>query len=115
MTTPVTWIAIGALADIPPRGARTVTTRDGEIAVFRTAADEVYALYNACPHKGGPLAQGIVHGRAVTCPLHNMVFDLATGEAGGEEKACARTAPVRLEGDRILLGLSAEALGVRAA
>jgi len=61
------WIDIGALDDIPRRGARVVKTPAGCIAVFRTEADEIYALDDRCPHKGGPLSQGIVHGRSVTC------------------------------------------------
>jgi nitrite reductase (NADH) small subunit len=68
------WIDIAALADIPLRGARVVKTHAGCVAVFRTAADDVFALDNTCPHKAGPLAEGIVHGAAVTCPLHNWVI-----------------------------------------
>jgi len=68
------WIDIAALADVPKRGARLVKTAHGCVAVFRTGADEVFALDNACPHKNGPLAEGIVHGKAVTCPLHNWVI-----------------------------------------
>ncbi|MEL7137806.1 MAG: Rieske 2Fe-2S domain-containing protein, partial [Pseudomonadota bacterium] len=60
------WIDIGALDDIPVRGARVVRTRVGCLAVFRTGADEVFALADQCPHKGGPLSEGIVHGRSVT-------------------------------------------------
>lgn len=75
------WIEIGRLEDIPPLGARTVGMPDGDIAVFRTSADEVFALKDACPHRGGPLSQGIVHGRKVTCPLHNWCIGLADGAA----------------------------------
>ena len=73
------WLDIGAVTDIPLRGARVVRTPNGCVAVFRVADDEVYALDNRCPHKGGPLAEGIVHGRHVTCPLHNWVISLETG------------------------------------
>ena len=62
------WLDIGTLDDIPRQGARTVTTPRGDIAVFRTLGDEIFALDDRCPHKGGPLSQGIVHGRSVTCP-----------------------------------------------
>lgn len=79
-------ITIGKLDDIPRRGARCVTTRSGRIAVFRTADDKVFALEDRCPHRGGPLSQGIVHGHAVTCPLHNWVFDLETGQAQGADE-----------------------------
>ena len=70
------WFAIGNIADIPLRGARCVKTPQGKIAVFRTAENEVFAIEDHCPHKGGPLSQGIVHAKAVTCPLHNWVISL---------------------------------------
>jgi nitrite reductase (NADH) small subunit len=97
------WLDIGPLDTIPPRGARTVKTPLGCVAVFRTGDDAVYALDNACPHKQGPLADGIVHGRSVTCPLHAWVFDLVTGEAQGLEQGRVATFPARIEGGRILL------------
>jgi nitrite reductase (NADH) small subunit len=99
------WLDIGTLDDIPRQGARTVTTRLGAIAVFRTLADEVYALDDRCPHKGGPLSQGIVHGRSVTCPLHNWVIDLASGEAAAPDRGCVRRIPIKLAEGRLLLGL----------
>ncbi len=97
------WIDIAALEDIPQRGARVVKTAEGCVAVFRTASDEVYALNNSCPHKQGPLAEGIVHGASVTCPLHNWVFDLATGEAQGADEGTVATYPARVEAGRVLL------------
>ncbi|GAB4267442.1 MAG: nitrite reductase small subunit NirD [Pararhodobacter sp.] len=100
------WIDIGPLEAIPRRGARKVKTDFGCVAVFRTGADEVYALDNACPHKNGPLSEGIVHGRSVTCPLHSWVFDLQTGEAQGADSGRVATFPARIEGGRILLELA---------
>jgi len=100
------WIDIGALDDIPRRGARVVKTPAGCIAVFRTEADEVFALDDRCPHKGGPLSQGIVHDRSVTCPLHNWVIDLATGQARAPDEGRVPTVPVRCEGGRLLLDLA---------
>ncbi|SHH37381.1 nitrite reductase small subunit NirD [Marivita hallyeonensis] len=97
------WIDIGHVEDIPVLGARLLKTRIGCIAVFRTAEAEVFAASNACPHKGGPLAEGIVHGQKVTCPLHNWVFDLNTGEAQGADEGRIATYPVRLENNRILI------------
>jgi nitrite reductase (NADH) small subunit len=97
------FIDIGALADIPSQGARVVKTRFGCVAVFRTAEDQVFALDDRCPHKGGPLSEGIVHGAAVTCPLHNWVFDMATGEAQGADSGQVNTYPVRIEAGRIVL------------
>lgn len=101
-----TWIDIGPLAQIPPRGARKLTTPHGCVAVFRTGADEVYALDNACPHKNGPLAEGIVHGAAVTCPLHNWVISLQTGEVQGNDTGRVNTYPARVENGRILVDAS---------
>ena len=98
----MSWIDIAAIADIPERGARVVKTPVGCIALFRTGEAEVFAASNSCPHKGGPLAEGIVHGQKVTCPLHNWVFDLNTGEALGEDARIA-TYPVRIEAGRVLL------------
>jgi nitrite reductase (NADH) small subunit len=103
MTMP--WIEICALGDIPPRGSRVVQTERGQIALFRTADDEVFALDNRCPHKGGPLSEGIVHGHQVTCPLHNWVIGLADGEAQGADEGCVRRFPVRLEDGRVFLNL----------
>lgn len=101
------WIDVGALADIPRLGSRVIRTPRGDIAVFRNEEDEVFALNDKCPHKGGPLSQGIVHGKAVTCPLHNWVLSLETGEAQGADKGCAHKMAVRLEGGRVLLAASA--------
>jgi nitrite reductase (NADH) small subunit len=96
-------IDIGALDDIPRQGARLVKTAQGCVAVFRTADDRVFALDDRCPHKGGPLSEGIVHGNAVTCPLHAWVFNLETGMALGVDDGAVVTWPVRVEEGRILL------------
>jgi len=98
-----TWIDIAALDDIPQRGARLVKTSAGCVAVFRTASDAVFALDNACPHKAGPLADGIVHGAAVTCPLHNWVISLETGQVQGPDEGQVATYPARVEGGRVML------------
>ncbi len=100
------WIDITALDAIPQRGARLVKTAHGCVAVFRTGADEVYALDNACPHKNGPLAEGIVHGAAVTCPLHNWVISLETGEVQGNDEGQVATYPAKVEDGRVLLDAS---------
>lgn len=99
----MTMIDIAALSDIPPQGARVVRTPHGCVAIFRTSDDQVFALDDRCPHKGGPLSEGIVHGTSVTCPLHNWVFDMATGQAQGADEGHVATHPVRVEGGRILL------------
>ena len=101
------WIDIGAAEDVPVRGARVVKTPLGCVAVFRTAADEVYALEDRCPHQGGPLSQGIVHGRSVTCPLHNWVISLETGEAQGADDGRTASIAAKIEKGRILLDRTA--------
>lgn len=98
----MSWIDIGHIDDIPLRGARKIKTALGCVALFRTADAEVFAASDTCPHKSGPLSEGIVHGQSITCPLHNWVFDLNTGEAQGEDGQIA-TYPVRIDGDRVLI------------
>ena len=100
------WADIGALDAIPLRGARVVKTPAGCIAVFRTAAEQAFAIEDSCPHKAGPLSQGIVHGTSVTCPLHNWVISLETGAALGADEGSVRTIPLRIEAGRIMLDLS---------
>lgn len=100
------WVAIGKLTDIPRRGARCVASPLGRIAIFRTAEDEIFAIEDRCPHKGGPLAQGIVHGRAVTCPLHNAVIDLSSGEMQGPDEGRVRTFRLRLNAEEQTIELS---------
>jgi nitrite reductase (NADH) small subunit len=104
MVSPVVWRRVGLLDDIPRLGSRVVETTGGDIALFRTGDDRVFALHDRCPHKAGKLSQGIVHGQAVTCPLHGWVIGLADGRAKDPDEGCARTVPVRLDGQAILLG-----------
>jgi len=101
------WSKIGSLNDIPRRGARCVATPRGRIAVFRTADDQVFALHDHCPHKGGPLSQGIVHGTSVTCPLHNWVISLETGKALGADQGEVGTVSLKVEGEQIFMALDA--------
>jgi nitrite reductase (NADH) small subunit len=107
------WIDIGPLTDIPRQGARCVNTPTGKIAVFRTLEDGVFALEDHCPHRGGPLSQGIVHGVSVTCPLHNWVISLETGSALGADEGAVKTVPVRVAEGRLLI--ARDALSARAA
>jgi nitrite reductase (NADH) small subunit len=101
----VAWRDVGMIDDIPRQGARTIATPRGAIAVFRTLDDRVFALDDKCPHKGGSLSQGIVHGQSVTCPLHNWVINLSDGTAVEPDEGCVQAIPVRLEGRRILLAV----------
>ncbi len=99
------WVDVGAVDDIPLRGARRVATPFGDIAVFRTGDGAVFALRDRCPHKHGPLSQGMVHGRSVTCPLHAWTIDLATGQPTGADvgKGCTPVVPTRTVDGRVLL------------
>ncbi|PZU11639.1 nitrite reductase small subunit NirD [Sphingomonas sp.] len=103
------WIDIAAFSDIPLRGSRTLDWGGTPVAIFRTHDDEVFALVDRCPHKGGPLSQGIVHGHAVACPLHNVRIALATGAAIGDDSGCTPTVPVRRDGDRVLIAMPVRA------
>jgi nitrite reductase (NADH) small subunit len=101
----MSWFDIGYIDDIPKRGARCVVTPQGKIGVFRTADDRIFAIEDHCPHKGGPLSQGIVHGTAVTCPLHNWVISLESGKAQGADEGEVQTIPVKVEDRRIAVAL----------
>lgn len=101
------WIDVGAVEDVPVLGSRVVQAPGGNIAVFKAADGTLFALRDRCPHKGGPLSQGIVHGHSVTCPLHNWVICLESGEAQGADQGCAHKIPLRVNGARILLAASA--------
>lgn len=101
------WVDICSLAEIPSQGSRIVKTPDGCLALFKTSAGEVFALNDKCPHKQGPLSQGIVHDKFVTCPLHSWVFSLETGEAQGADVGRVDTKPVRIVDGRVELGLTA--------
>lgn len=103
----IKWIEVGSLDDIPSRGARCVNTPEGKLAVFRTAEGQVFAIEDHCPHKGGPLSEGIVHGTSVTCPLHNWVISLETGKALGADEGVVRTVPVKIEDGHLFIALGA--------
>jgi nitrite reductase (NADH) small subunit len=106
-TMGITWAEVCRVEEIPRLGARVVTTPHGDVALFRCADDSIFALDDKCPHKGGPLSQGIVHGHAVTCPLHNWVIDLASGEAQAPDAGCVKRIPVQVQAGRVLLALGA--------
>lgn len=103
------WIEVGQVSDIPKDGARVVKTHLGDIAVFRNMQDEIFALRDKCPHKGGPLSQGIIYGRSVACPLHNWSIALETGIAVAPDEGCAASFPIRLEGEKVFLSLTPNA------
>jgi nitrite reductase (NADH) small subunit len=98
------WAPICRLDDIPVLGSRRVARPRGPaVAVFRTADDRVFALLDRCPHKGGPLSQGIVFGDSVACPLHNWTISLADGEARAPDHGCTARFAVKLEGGQVFL------------
>ncbi len=102
------WIQITQLKDIPVLGSRVIETETVRIALFRNSHDQVFALRDQCPHKQGPLSQGIVHGSTVTCPLHNWKIDLATGEALGPDEGCTHAYSCKVEEGKVYLKLPLE-------
>ena len=100
------WKSICRIEDIPVLGARRVN-RDNAVAVavFRTTDDSVFALLDRCPHKGGPLSQGIVFGQSVACPLHNWTIGLADGCAKAPDEGCTTRFSVKVEGGVVHLDL----------
>ncbi|MCE7029003.1 nitrite reductase small subunit NirD [Jiella avicenniae] len=111
------WHRIGLVTDIPRRGARCVDSPFGRIAVFRTAEDRIFATEDRCPHKGGPLSQGIVHDSSVTCPLHNAVISLQSGAMRGPDEGRVRVFATRVDPltEVIELSLDEETAGIREA
>ncbi len=101
------WIEVGKVEEIPKQGARVVETAEGDIGIFRTLEDEIFALRDRCPHKNGPLSQGIVHGKRVTCPLHNWNIELESGEVVAPDEGCAASFPVKIEAGVVFLSLEA--------
>ena len=99
------WIRVCELTDIAPLGSRIAESSQGNIAIFRSTDDQVFALHDKCPHRGGPLSQGIVHGETVTCPLHGWKLGLKDGQAIAPDKGCARSFAVKLEGGSVWLQL----------
>jgi nitrite reductase (NADH) small subunit len=92
-----------SLDEIPRLGSRVVTAAGGDIAVFRTADDRVFALNDRCPHKGGPLSQGIVSGDRVACPLHGWLIQLESGSAVAPDEGCVKRHEAKVVDGRVLL------------
>lgn len=97
------WTEVVALDDIPALGSRVIKTDSINIALFKNSNNEVFAIKDECPHKQGPLSQGIVHGSSVTCPLHNWKIDLASGEAMGADEGCVNTFNTKIENGMVFI------------
>ena len=97
------WMALCELDELPRLGARVFRAAAGDIAIFRTADDHVFALTDRCPHKGGPLSQGMVCGHAVTCPLHGWVIALDSGDARAPDVGHAIRHAVKIDAGRVWL------------
>lgn len=100
------WMRVCTLEEIPRLGSRVVQTGMGNIAVFRNALDEIFALLDQCPHKGGPLSQGLVFDRRVTCPLHGWTLQLDCGEAVVPDCGCTQRYRTRVDKGEVYLNLS---------
>ena len=100
------WKSICRVEDIPVLGARRVERSGGTaVAVFRNSEDKVFALLDRCPHKGGPLSQGIVFGESVACPLHNWTIGLADGCARAPDEGCTQRFSVQVDAGNVSLDL----------
>jgi nitrite reductase (NADH) small subunit len=98
------WTVVCRVDDIPMLGSRRVARSQGmPVALFRTADDRVFALLDRCPHKGGPLSQGIVFGDSVACPLHNQTIDLADGQVRAPDEGCTPSFACRVDDGQVLL------------
>jgi len=98
------WTPICRIDEIPVLGSRRVARNQGlDVAVFRNDKDEVFALLDRCPHKGGPLSQGIVFGSSVACPLHNWTIGLCTGQAAALDDGCTPRFEVKCTDGQVLL------------
>jgi nitrite reductase (NADH) small subunit len=99
------WVEVGALEDIPRKGARRVkrTGKPHPIAVFRTTDDRVFGLINRCPHRNAPLSEGIVRGCFVACPLHGWVIDLESGKAQSPDEGNAGSIATQVVDGRVFV------------
>jgi nitrite reductase (NADH) small subunit len=104
MSTSTEWIKVCAVTEIPVLGSRRVSRKQGvDVAVFRNDKDEIFALLDRCPHKGGPLSQGIVFGKHVACPLHNWAIALTDGQARAPDEGCTPSFKLKVEAGVVYL------------
>lgn len=104
----IQWYELGPVSTIPLQGSRRVIINEQTIGLFRTATDKVFAIEDKCPHKQGPLSEGIVHDNCVTCPLHNWVISLESGEAQGTDDGAVTTYPVAIESGQLRVAVNVQ-------
>ena len=104
------WFEIGEIESIPRQGSRVVKTAAGDLALFRTVDDEVFALNDCCYHQGGPLSQGVIFGNKVACALHNRVTELYSGNAAAPDTGCTRRYETRITDGRIFVEMPEESV-----
>ncbi len=97
------WLRVCTVREIPRQGSRVIDLAGTAVAVFRTAKDEIHAIEDRCPHKGGPLSQGIVIDDRVACPLHGWLIRLDTGHACAPDEGCARRYRIKVEQDELFI------------
>ncbi|MEH6492531.1 nitrite reductase small subunit NirD [Halopseudomonas sp.] len=102
----MSWVDICALDEIPPSGVHVVMAPKGDIAIFRTSANQVFALDDRCPHQGASLSQGVVIGNLVVCPQHNWQIQLDSGRALTPDIGCSNTYPARIEAGRVQIAIN---------
>ncbi|MDR6226310.1 nitrite reductase small subunit NirD [Desmospora profundinema] len=105
-------VSIGRIEDFLPKGGKTVHVGEVELAVFRLSNGDFRAVENRCPHKGGPLAEGVVSGTFVFCPLHEYKVNLCDGKVQEPDTGCVRTYPIEVEGNEVRVCLTEETVGV---
>ena len=103
------WTVICGVNDIPVLGSRVVRRAPQvgvvptDVALFRSSEDKIFALLDRCPHKGGPLSQGIVFGERVACPMHNWHIELGSGCAMAPDVGCTQSFSVKVEHGQVSL------------
>lgn len=104
------WLKVAPLQDIQKLGARVVRTQNSEgdaleIGVFRLDDDSIFAINNRCPHKGGPLSEGLVYGDKIACPMHSWKISLVNGKAEEPDEGKVACYQTKVEAGMVYLKL----------
>lgn len=99
---------VARISEIPEQTGQAITLKGWEIALFHLSGGVFYAVENRCPHKEGPLAEGIISGKYVFCPLHDWKIDTTNGQVQEPDTGCVRSFPVEVSDDRVYIGLTEE-------